>query len=790
MIRNYLIIAFRYLIRNRVFTFIEVFGLTIGLTSTILLLIFIRHEVSYDCFFPGYERIFRIESKVETTDGQVLELPNTLSEIRDLLINNHNEVNSVCRLFLESQYYYENKNREFEHIRFYYVDSSFFKVFRIQQISGNLDHALRKPFTTVLTRSLADELFGTEDPLGKMLEIHNEDYRVTALIEDLPSNSHLKFDLLLSMNTLDEKDILKKRKSLDFTTYLHLAEDVDIETAKSTLLKTIDDAVNTHYKGSGIKVKTTLKPVSDIHLHSAGIDFHLSVPGNMKNIYLFSFLAFFILVIAITNVINLIVANSVNRLRDVGIRKIHGADRKCLIFQFMSESFLLTFFSLLLSLIFAAVFLPDYSRLLDRELAMSFRENLLLFSGLAIIALVIGIMSGYFPALYLSRFNQLDILNLKGSQYRSQRLKIISVIVQFSITMFLISSFILLNRQLKYLKTADLGFNENNLLVFYKVNQRFRKDFRRIKEDILSLSDVLNAAASDGIPGNVSSVQNIWLDDDIQDNAVMIKENRIRNDYLSTYQMELIDGRNFSPVLDTDTGKFILNETAVQTLGLESPVGKVINVWNHLDTVIGVVKDFHYESFYQTIRPLVISRYFKPYQYITIRLRQGYDEEVIEKINQVLTKHFPNEAYTHYFLSEHLDSLYATDEQNTKLVFFGTLLAILIAGLGLYGLTSLTISQKVKEIGVRKAMGADTGDIVFNVTGDIIKYVLLAILISLLPTWWFLSKWLDHFAFNTNIPWWLFPVSGGISIIIAITSVLYWIIKTVRSNPAQSLKYE
>lgn len=790
MVGNCFKIALRNLFRKRFFTLILILGLTIGLTLTTLLLVYIYHELNYDRFFPDSENLYRVVTTAETQQGQELILPMTLYRVSDSLKKHFPEIESIGRLFLKPGFFYENRQYNFGHIRFCYVEPSFFSVFSMPGITGTELNHLHEPYTAIITKSFADQLFPGEEAIGQQITIHNDNFTIVAITDDIPPNSHMEFNLFLSLATLEETGELAIRGSLDFTTYIRIAKGKNRPELVDTIEIRIDDWANEHYHESGAVIYTKLQKVYDIHLHSSEIGYNFKAPGRTENILIFGTIAILILIIAISNYIILVLADSANRVREVGIRKVLGADRKALVIQFMSESFIISFLSLLLSFLLVHLLLPIFGTLVDRPFTLPYWSNPLIPSGMVLLTLIICLIAGYYPVLSLFRYRYIEDLQMHGMKIRSRGLKTASVFIQLTISAFMITVLLVMYKQVVFLKRTDLGFDPENLVAFYKVNRYFSKPFEPVREKLLEHPEIMSVSASDALPGNVVIIQNAWLSEGSPENAFIIKENPIQDDFLETFGIKLVAGRDFLNDLDEDTGKFIINESAAEKLNLKNPMGKSLNVYNHRDTIIGVVKDFHFESLYQPIMPVVFTRFRRDYQYITLRLKEGLRQDIIDFIQKTLQGYYEDTAFDYYSVDQQIRSKYSVDEQNTKLMLLGTLLALVASAFGLYGLISFSVVKRTKEMGIRKVMGAGSRSIVMLMIGDFGKFVIPAIALAIPFAMIMIKNWMQNFAYRVELSGWIYLVSTGIALLIALLAILVRVIHFANSNPAESLRYE
>jgi len=786
MFKNYIKVAFRNLIHNRFIASLNILGLAVGMSTFIILYLFIYLELSFDRFHKDHDEIFRIVQSAETSDGQILTIPSTLGYISPLLNQEFYPDIKACRIYnteINNRFGF----REIQHVRFYYVDSTFFEIFSFPFIYGHPETALSGSNSVVLTEHMARTYFDQNNPLGKLFEIHGKNYIVTGVLKNIPINSHLQFDLLLPFDAYPRKDILRQMP-MDFPTYLRISREILNGERKEKVIEMIGEIVNEHYTGSGIFVITDLQSLKDIHLRSNKFDTALHQTGDHTTVVILSFLAVFILLITISNFINLITSKTENRLREIGMRLVTGATKQDILKQLIAESLLIAILACFFALAFTELFANPFSNIIGIKIVISVLDLLNLLFIFLFIAGITGILTGAVHYFYLSGFSPIQVLSVVRFRREISWLKIGLVIIQFSMMIFLLSVYSVLYCQVRYMGRKNPGFKLDELVVFYEPFKRMTKDFEPVRSDLLKSIYIIDATASEGIPGVVTSVQNIWVEGDTIINSILINEHRVKDHYISTYGIHIIEGDNFSVI--KDTAGFLLNETAVKELGLRNPIGRVVNVDQSKFPVLGVVKDFQYQSLHNQVEPLVISKYFSYYKYITIRGDTDSIQSAINHADSVLKVHYPDDNFTHFLLAERYKSMYDDELKTSKLLSWGALLAILISMLGLFGLSSQTIIKRTKEIGIRKANGGNSRDIMIMLIANLLRWVLVSLIIAMPLAAMMTGNWINRFAYKIeNYPV-LLVVSGILSLLIALLTVSYHTYTIGKKNPVDSLRYE
>ena len=610
---------------------------------------------------------------------------------------------------------------------------------------------------------------------------------VNGVIEDFPSNTHFQFDFLISLNTIEEKRHQENGNS--FAIYVLFKQ----IPGKNVLKKSedfISDYVNQQFEEYGITYRHFLQALTDIHLRSNYIDSGV-IMGNIQYIYIFSILSFFIILTAVLNYINLFTAKSESRLLEVGMRKVLGSTKVSLLKHFIGESVIVSTMAFLIAMLFVETFLYNFGVLVNSDIELNYLKDYKLILIFFLGSILIGILSGTYPALYIVKFNLINILKGKMNVGKKKiKLKVLLVILQFSISIAIISSLLGLFTQIRYLKNKDLGFCKDQIVVYQALTPKVISNYEAIKNELLKNPNILSVTASQSVPGIERSGMNIRLAEWAPEEAISISENRVQDDYLKTYELELIEGSDFSKKLASDSSGFILNEAAVKLLNLENPIGKKIFVWINGGYIKGVVKNFHISSLHNEIEPMVLSHYADWFADISIRIDSEKKEQTIDFIKKVFNEFDPDFTQNYFFLGDYFNKMYKKEEKANKLIFFAAILTIIISLLGLLALTSYSVSRRTKEIGIRKALGANSKSILILINRDILKWLYLSSLLGTLVSYFFLGKWLQNFAYRINIQIWFFAGAILIILVFAILTISLQSLKMAKKNPVESLRYE
>ncbi len=818
MLKNYLKIALRNIGRHKGYSFINIAGLAIGMAVCILILMFVRNELSYDTHHEHKDRIFRIERRWFAADGSVRgALCSVAPSFIPLLEEEFPEMEHVVRMYGSGDTLITFGENNFVEERLYFAERDIFEVFTIPMIEGNPQTALNNPNCLVLSESMARKYFGDEAPMGKVMKVGSsrEDYQVTGVMKDVPQSSHLHFDFLASFITFKGRFPYYKDGSDYFFgssnfsdnvtyTYMRLAAGADSRAVAARFPGFIDRHLPTYESESGDIIHASqwnnlvLRKVTDIHLYSHTHN-ELEPNSDIRYVKLFTLVALFILIIACINFMNLSTARAVKRAREVGLRKVVGANRRLLTAQFIGESLLIALMAMALALALVSILLPYFSAFSGHELRFGLLMNSVGIIILVSVFLITGLGAGLYPAVYLSAYKPATIL--RGELTRGSRgaiMRKVMVVFQFAISAALIISVGVVFKQMRFLKNANLGFQRENI-VLIPSDRVVLQNWQEIKSELLKNPRILAATLSKRAPsGRLLDAPGFRaeINGEMEDGSFSMPHNRVEHDFFKTYGMKIIAGRDFSIDFPTDENEaFILNETAVRRLGLESPEDAVglpmeTRAPNLRGRVIGVVADFNYESMHHKIVPMLTYIRLEQTNTVSLRIAAGNIKETIAYVQGIWERFHPGYPVSYSFLDDRLNALYRNEARMMEMCGYFSILAIFIACLGLFGLASYTTEQRTREIGVRKVMGATVSKIIILLSREFAKWVLIANIIAWPVAYFAMNKWLDNFAYRINIGWIAFLLTAVLTSMIALLTVSYQSIKAAVANPADSLRYE
>ena len=802
MIKNYFKIALRNLSKNKVFSVINISGFAIGLTCFILITVFVIDELSYDKYPAQAENIYRVNLSV-AGNGDVAVYPLVDVAVGEGIKNAFPEVKASTRIFSVSDFVkYDDKQFKEEHLAF--ADSNFLQLFSIPLVEGNTTNALVQPNSIVVSRSFAKKYFGNGEAVGQSITVgtRNTIYKVTGVIDKVPANSHFHFDAFLSMSTFPNTN--KTWSNLGYYTYLLLNKNTDPKKLEAKFPQLVAKYVVPeiqHDMGVSLaeaqkSVNTfrfSLAPLTDIHLRS-NTKFELEPNGDIQYVYIFSILALFILLLACVNFTNLSTARAIKRAREVGIRKVMGSVKKQLIVQFLSESVLFTFFSMLLSYVLIFLLLPYFNQLANKNISFDFFLNYKLILAVLLVSFIAGILAGIYPAFFLSSFNTIRVLkgaSMQGSQKKPLRSSLI--VFQFFVSTALIIATVIIYQQLHYMQNKKLGYDKDQVL-FLPDARLLGKDQTAFKQQLLQDNRVVSASISRSIPGGqiMDGTEIYPKNENSNGTEIHASISHVDYDYLHTLGIQILKGRNFSKDFPTDSSGIVINEAAVQQLGWtnENAVGKtIVRSGQEEFKVVGVVADFNYASLKQKVAPLMmmLGRNFGG---LIIKINTRDVKGFLADLKKQWNSFNPAGPLEYNFLDEKFAALYAS-EQRTKQIFSAfAVLAIIIASLGLFGLSAFVIEQRAREIGIRKVLGASVQQVLLLVSKEFLLLVGIAFIISVPVTWWAMHEWLKDFAYRINIGTGVFVAAGLAAILIAFFTISFQAIKAAIANPVKSLRTE
>jgi len=800
MFRNYLKIAFRNVKRHKGYAFINIAGLAIGMACCILIISFIATELSYDRFHKNSDRIYRLCLDANLGGNQI-RMPINTAPSGPALIQDYPEVLDAVRLRPLQNVSIKNKDIEFFEENALYADNSIFNVFTFPMIKGNPQSALKTAYSMVMTEDTAKRYFGDENPIGKILKVDNQfDYSVTGIVENVPKNSHFTFDILCSFESLyvRNREAMEEWMNFNLYTYILLQENPDPKVLENKFPALIDKHMGAVLKAVGGEINFFLQPLTKIHLHSH-MENEIGANSDIAYIYIFAAIALFILFIACINFMNLATARSALRAREIGIRKVIGAERKELIRQFLGESLIYSLFSLLVAVLLAHLVLPVFRSLSGRDFTIDYFGMPWLIPGLIGMILFVGFVAGSYPALFLSSFQPVKVLkgNLKAGAANS-RFRSILVVGQFVISIGLIISTGIILNQLRYMKNKNMGFEKQNLIVVRTSAGPARESIDSIKQEFKNIPGVLNAGLTSQVPGREANVSPFVPEGFSTNESQLMKNIDIDQDFIPTMGIEVTAGRNFSSEFGTDSSSaIIINETAARKFGWTDPIGKKIEHFSGEEiedrtakTVVGIIKDIHMSSLHSLIMPLYINNESDDLDNIAIRINPNNVGGTIDKLRAKWKELYPNQSFDYYFLDDSLATLYESEGRLSQIFSSFTLFAIFIACLGLFGMASFTAEQRTKEIGIRKVLGASVSGVVVLLAKDFLKLVLLANIISWPIAYFAMKKWTQGFAYQAETGVWMFVITGVLAVVIALLTVSFQSIRAALSHPINAIKYE
>jgi len=784
MFRNYFKIAFRNLLRHRVYSVINVMGLAVGMAIFILILSYVQNELSYDSFHERSDQLYRL-MRVEKMEGRMSTSSYVPAPLAPALLNDFPEIIHVVRMTGTGGVTINHKDKSFVERRLILADAPFFEAFSFPLVKGNPKTALQDKYSVVITEEIAEKYFGDEDPIGKILTCANRiDLKVSAVAKNLPLNTVLDFDFLSSFELINELfgfNYLDSWGAFNFSTYVMAREDILHSEFEKKSVEACQRYRPSETLDHQLLFSLFLQPITKVHL---GTDV-------MAFIYIFSAIALFILILACVNFMNLAVAQSSAREKEVGMRKVIGANRFQLIKQFLGESVFLSFIALPIAVCIVELLLPVYNRLLNLNLRMDYFQNWTFVVGLVATALLVGIISGSYPAFYASAMRPVHTLKsaLKSASKRTI-LRSILVVSQFSVSIILIIGTIVMHNQLHFIRNRDLGFNKENIMSVVLYDRNLSQNYESLKSELLRNPNISSASGNYFMGGGNNTVQ--W--EGMKENDYMpMRYFTVDADFLDTFQIELLEGRNFQKGSLSDVKySYLLNESAVKALGWESGVGKQFQVQmagSEMGQVIGVVKDFHFQTLHREIRPLALKT-APSFSVVSMKIVPDDIPGTIAFIRSQIKERAPNAPFEYYFVDNDIDKMYRSDKIMSRMLSHFSFLAIFIACLGLLGLTSFSIIQRTREIGIRKVLGASTSTIVVLLTKQFTKWVIVANIIAWPIAYYAMDRLLQFYAYRISIGIWIFLLAAFLALVIAVSTVGFQAMRAALANPADALRYE
>lgn len=794
MLKNLITIALRNIRKDKTYSAINILGLTVGITCSVFLLMYILDELSYDRYHKDANNIYRVISNIKEPDNAftwaVAQIP-LAEELRD----NYPEVKNVVRFFGLGRTLYKNGEKAFYEERFYLADSTVFDMFDYKFLYGDINTALDKPNSIVLTREMASKYFDKEDAVGMSFQNQAGDvYNVTGVIDDVPLNSHFIFDALISRSTMPGYQ--GSWGNFGVFTYLQLPPGYDLAKMDTSLRKVIKEKVDPIFAEYGITIRYELQRITDIHLYSK-IQDEAEEGGDISYIYVFGAVAFFMLIIACINYMNLATARSAGRAREVGIRKVMGSQRVQIMTQFITESVVLALIALVVSLVLIYGLLPLFNQLSNKELPFTYVTQAPVMLSLVGVVIFVGIIGGSYPAFYLSGFNPVNVLKGKAAMKGGNALfRKFLVVVQFSISIFMLISTLVVFDQLQFMRDKDLGFSRERILRIDLPGDELFKKSSVIAERLRQTPGVTNVGTTGATPGQGIG-KNLMK---VEDNDGKMTDRGVDlftadYDFVQTLGMTVVEGRNFSRDVSSDTTFAILvNESMVRRMSWDNPIGKKFSFDggpNPEKRVVGVVKDYHQNSLYDAIEPLIIILRVNN-RSLVVKTAEGDVRESIAAIEKTWNEVNPTYPLEYTFLDQDFDSQYKSDEKRSQIFTAFSILTITIACLGLLGLAAFTTEQRYKEIGIRKVIGASVHGLVVLMSREFFLLVGIGMLLAFPAAWYFTDTWLQNFAYRIALEgeWLTFIVSALLAFIITLITVGFHVVRAASTNPVKALREE
>ena len=805
MINNYFKIAWRNLRKNKTFSIINITGLSIGVSCFLLIALYVLHELSFDKYNLHASQIYRIVDHTKFGDFSYdgAEAPAIMGPT---FTKDIPQIENYVRFKKHGGFSVEKGSEIFKEDQAVYADSSLFDVFTLPMIAGDPNTALKEPHSLVITESTAKKYFNSTDVVGRTLVINkNNNYKITGVIKDIPEQSHFHFDFFFPMSEMDQS---RDGSWFNFNlqTYLLVRPGTDAKQLEKRLNTIMMENAAPQFQGTlniskddfeknGNSIHISLMPLTEIHLHS-NIKDELGTNGSIQSIYIFSAIAIFILLIACVNFMNLSTAHSSNRAKEVGVRIVFGSRRKFLIIQFLTVSVFISLLSFLLAIGTVLLLLPLFNQLADKHINSLLLLNPVIFSGVLLLMIIVGLIAGSYPAFFLSSFRPIEVLKGNLSRgFKGSAIRNVLVVFQFSISIILMIGTVVIFNQLNYIGKKNLGFNKDQVLVLKNTNAMNTQAFRY---ELLQIPGVKNATVTGFLPVSGNRGEGGFVTSPVFDgkNFTIMQQWPVDENYIPTLQINLSSGRNFSTEFPTDADAVVINEAAAKLFGAGSPVNKKMYIIKDLttgklvsNTVIGVISNFNFNSLHEKVTPLVLKLY-PDNGSIAVRINTADISGLLSRIKAKWKTVAPSEPFSYSFLDDEFNKQYSVEQRTGTISLIFSILAIFIASLGLFGLVTYAAEQRIKEIGIRKVLGAAIPDIVGLLSRDFVKLIIISLCIASPVAWWMMNRWLQDFAYRVTISWWIFVISAMLAILIALLTISFQTIKAAIANPVKNLRTE
>ncbi len=807
MIRNYFKIAIRNLRRHASFSAINIAGLTLGLTACLLIGLFVWDEKQYDKSIPDGDKVFRIYNE-RMEPGEVSKYANTPPMFSTALKSEFPEVKNSFRIMMTNpKRLFEVGDKKIYEENSLYTEEGFFEMFPLPMKYGSSKKVLEDPKSIVISEELSKKYFGDINPVNKDIMIDKENYRVKGVLQKV-SKFHLSFNYILPFSSFSlPKERMESWQWQQFFTYFSIKDNADPARLEKKFQDLIVKKAHPITKEGGFTYMPFIQPLHDIHLYSSSFKYDNAVKGNITYVKALTIIAIFILLIACFNFINLATAKSLQRAKEVGVRKSIGASRQQLMLQFTGETVVLTIISILISIGLVVLLLPKLNEFTSKEISLQLFANPLLLLLLFASALLVGLLAGFYPALVLSGFQPIKVLKSSiggnAGAGKGQWLRKGLVVIQFALSALLIISAIVVYQQVNYLHNKNLGFNKEQIMFFPMRGDKMFNDFRTFKTELKQSPSISSVSIGYGFPGDAVAGDEIIIIKDGQQVTQSVTQLMVDEDYISTLGLQMIAGRDFSRDIRTDKDEaFIINETAVKELGFgtaEKAIGKPLmwHPWGASNPdslkkgrVIGIVKDFHFKSLYDKVGSAVLQIFPDAAWKVAVKMKSADLGNALAHVKTTWTKFSTEFPIEYKFLDENFEVMYTSEDKLRSLLWIFTAIAVFVGCLGLFGLAAYAAERRTKEIGIRKVLGASVNGIVLLLSKDFLRLVLVALIVASPIAWYFMNKWLQDFAYRINISWWVFALAGGVALFIALLTVSFQAIRAALTNPVKSLRTE
>jgi len=787
MLKNLIKTAVRHILKHFGYSILNILGLTLGISSALFLIIYVADEVSYDRYHEKADRIYRVSSTIKEPDDQFTWIFAQIP-FGPQVAHDYPEVQSSVRFINMPRALYKFEDKEFNEENFFYVDSTLFDIFTYKVIKGEVKSALLAPKKIILTEKIANKYFGKSDPIGKTLTTGTDTYEVTGVIQDVPTNSHFRFDAVAARNNLPKQ--LGSWGNFGVFTYLLFPEKFDVKAFETKMKGMYDAYMKTIFEPLKITITYHLEPITRIHLYSTN-GAEPEPTGSITYVYIFAIVAMFLILIASMNYMNLATARSTRRAREVGLRKVVGSRRGPLVMQFLSESMVFTLISLILSILLIIVLLPKFNLLAGKSFNLHVIYSPVVLISLLAMIVIVGFFGGSYPAFFLSRFSPVTVLKGEITQGSAGSLfRKILVVIQFTVSVIMIICTLVVFRQLNYLKTTDQGFDQKNV-VGLQLNGPMIRKYPVLKQNLLENQNIKYVTSTNTSVGEGSGkvIFNVETDQGMSKRGVNFAV--VDHDFIETLGIKMVKGREFQQDMPSDTlTGVVVNETFAKRMNWTEPIGKKVELKPFIDgRVIGVMKDYHQTGMYNAIESLMLL--YRPLNnVIYIKLSGSETQQTLSFIEKKWKEIFPDQPFVYTYLSERFNRQFEADDKRGLVFSIFTILAILIACLGLFGLASYMVEQRTKEIGIRKVFGANENTILGLISRDFLILVSIGIVIAVPVAYYFMSKWLENYVYRTKIGIPLLLIAALLTIIITFLTISYKAYQASIMNPAKALKAE